>query len=152
MNTTAILPDAVPTPNGQDDQTTSVIPGEATFAAPNTAPGATSQGAPDPAQQWAQPAPQGVPQAAPNPETTRIFSIVSFVLGIASIVSGWTFIAPITGLVFGILALRRGTTERTLTLWGIWLNAIMLALTAIAVLIGVAVLGVGLLAMPFAWL
>ncbi|SJN11116.1 hypothetical protein FM113_11000 [Leucobacter sp. 7(1)] len=151
MNTTAILPDAVPTPNGQDGQPTTAIPGEATFPATGT----SSQGTADPAQQWAQPAPQapqGAPQAAPNPETTRIFSIVSFVLGIASVVSSWTFIAPITGLVFGILALRRGTSERTLTLWGIWLNAIMLALTAIGILIGVVFLGVGLLAAPFAWI
>ncbi|MBL3691051.1 hypothetical protein D3226_13990 [Leucobacter chromiireducens subsp. chromiireducens] len=78
--------------------------------------------------------------------------MVGFVLGIASIVSSWTFIAPIAGLILSILALRRGTTERTLALWGVWLNSIMLAFTAIGILIGAVALGAGLLALPFAWL
>ncbi|WP_336652178.1 MULTISPECIES: DUF4190 domain-containing protein [unclassified Leucobacter] len=103
------------------------------------------------AQQSAQP--QQAPQAAqPEPtaaDTSRTFAITSFVLGIASVVSGWTFIAPITGLVFGVLALRRKTGERTLALWGVWLNAAMLALTALAVLVIVALLGFGLLTIPF---
>jgi heme/copper-type cytochrome/quinol oxidase subunit 2 len=81
-----------------------------------------------PYQAGAQPQPQ--PQAQ---ERERAFAITSFVLGIASVVSGWTFIAPIVGLIFGVLALRRGTSERTLALWGVWLNIAMLALTVIAV-------------------
>ncbi|QAB19103.1 hypothetical protein Leucomu_02270 [Leucobacter muris] len=75
--------------------------------------------------------------------------MTSFVLGIASVVSGWTFIAPITGLILGVLALRRNTTERTLALWGVWLNAAMLALTALAALIALALLGFGLITIPF---
>lgn len=148
MNTTAILPDAVPTPNGQDGQTTTLIPGDAAF----TPAGAAPQGAPDPAQQWAQPSSHGAPQTDQSPETTRIFAIVSFVLGITSIVAGWTFFAPITGLVLGILALRRGTTDRTLALWGVWLNAVMLAFSILAMLLGIAILGIGLFAFPFAWI
>lgn len=74
------------------------------------------------------------PTAEPNPSTSNAFAITSFVLGIASIVSSWTFIAPIVGLIFGILALRRKTQERTLALWGLWMNAAMLALTALVAL------------------
>ncbi len=81
---------------------------------------------------------------------SRAFTITSFVLGIASVVSGWTFFAPITGLVFGILALRRNTRDRTLALWGVWLNAAMLALWALAGIIAVAVFGFGALALAFA--
>lgn len=85
-----------------------------------------------------------------NPETTRGFAITSLVLGIASVVSGWTFFVPVAGLVFGILALRRGTTDRALTLWGVWLNAIMLALFALAVLFFGIVISLGIFALPFA--
>lgn len=93
----------------------------------------------------------GRPAGAPGEvgENARAFAITSFVLGIASVVSGWTFIAPITGLILGVLALRRNTTERTLALWGVWLNAAMLALTALAALIAIALLGFGLITIPF---
>lgn len=90
------------------------------------------------------------PDAPTSPDTTRGFAITSFVLGIASVVSGWTFFIPVAGLVFGIIALRRQTTERTLALWGVWLNAAMLALTALAVLFFVIVISLGLFALPFA--
>jgi hypothetical protein len=76
--------------------------------------------------------------------TGNSFAITSFVLGIASIVAGWTFIAPIVGLIFGVLALRRKTTERTLALWGVWLNVAMLALTVLAVLAMLAIFGIAL--------
>ena len=89
-------------------------------------------------------------QAPANPDTTRGFAITSLVLGIASVVSGWTFFVPVAGLVFGVLALRRGTPDRTLTLWGVWLNAIMLALTALTVLFFMVVISLGFFALPFA--
>lgn len=87
--------------------------------------------------------------APANPETARAFSITSFVLGIASVVSGWTFFVPIAGLIFGIISLRRHTTERTLALWGVWLNAAMLALSALLVLAVLAAVALGLFAIPF---
>lgn len=91
------------------------------------------------------------PHVAPvNPDTTRAYSITSFVLGIASVVSGWTFFVPVAGLIFGIISLRRQTTERTLALWGVWLNAAMLALSALFVLAFVFVISLGLFALPFA--
>ncbi|PRI10626.1 hypothetical protein B4915_11510 [Leucobacter massiliensis] len=82
-------------------------------------------------------------------QESRGLSIASFVLGIASIVAGWTFLAPITGMILGIVALRRNTEDRTLALWGVWLNAAMLALTVLAIVIGTVFLGMGLLAIPF---
>ena len=83
------------------------------------------------------------------PDHSKAFSITSFVLGIASVVSGWTFFAPITGLIFGILALRRGTPERALAFWGVWLNAAMLAIwVVIAIAIGAAA-ALGLVVIPF---
>lgn len=107
-------------------------------AAESTQPAAAevqAQAAPQPAPQ----APVATPQGREN-----AFAITSFVLGIASIVSGWTFIAPIVGLVFGVLALRRNTTERTLALWGVWLNIAMLALTVLAIFAAVIFFGFAL--------
>lgn len=69
-----------------------------------------------------------------TPQTGAAFAITSFVLGISSVVAGWTFIAPIVGLILGVLALRRKTAERTLALWGIWMNAAMLAITVLLLL------------------
>ncbi|MEB0222561.1 hypothetical protein, partial [Pseudomonas sp. AB12(2023)] len=48
-------------------------------------------------------------------------------LGLVSILAGWTFVAPIAGLVTGVLALGREPYARTMALWGIVLNAVMLA-------------------------
>lgn len=80
---------------------------------------------------------------------SRAFSITSFVLGIASVVSGWTFFAPIAGLIFGVQALRRNTQDRALALWGVWLNAVMLALWVLAVTTVIAIVGFGALALVF---
>lgn len=106
---------------------------------------------PDYSAQPGQPAqPAQYPGAAPAPagglRSDSAFAITSFVLGIASIVSSWTFVAPIIGLVFGILALRRRTAERTLALWGVWLNGVMLAITALVALGAIAVMGVSFIA------
>ncbi|GEM_PF-3407339 len=102
-------------------------------------------------------APQyGAPQlAAPaqaqpiDPRNANAFSIASFVLGLVSIVAGWSFFAPVTGLVLGIIALRRGTGERTLALWGVWLNGVLLALTVLAGLVLFGIFGIGVLAAAF---
>ncbi|MFP3464807.1 hypothetical protein [Leifsonia sp. SIMBA_070] len=82
----------------------------------------------------------------------RTLSIASFALGAASIVFGWTLVAPVAGLVLGIMALKREPLGRTWAIWGIVLNAVMLAgiaLVGMALLIGV---GVGFAALPFAWI
>lgn len=70
-------------------------------------------------------------------------AITSFVLGIVSIVSGYVFFIPILGLIFGIMAKNRDTSNPALMKWGIGLNAAILAFWALAgvVLGGLAVLG-----------
>lgn len=88
-------------------------------------------------------------ETRPAAEDARGFAITSFVLGIASVVSGWTFVAPITGLILGVIALRRGSTERTLALWGVWLNGVMLAFTVLAALVLLALVAFGLFTVPF---
>ncbi|MBK0417924.1 hypothetical protein JD276_02590 [Leucobacter sp. CSA1] len=75
--------------------------------------------------------------------------MASFVLGLVSVVSGWTFFAPLAGLILGIVALRRGTSERTLTIWGIALNGAMLALAALALIVVLSLLSFGIFTLPF---
>ena len=95
-------------------------------------------------------APAGAsPAPAASTDTGRTFAITSFVLGVVSVVSGWTFVAPIIGLVLGILALRRKTGERTLALWGVWLSGAMLALTLIVAFFAALFVGVSVLTIPF---
>lgn len=100
--------------------------------------GAPQYGAP----QYAAPA---TPQQLPGQHSYG-FAIASFVIGIASIIGGWTLIAPAVGLVLGILALRRNTTERTLALWGVWLNGVILAFAAVGIVIVIALASFGMLA------
>lgn len=87
------------------------------------------------------------PAAVSAPD--RGLSISSLVIGIVSIVAGWTFIAPVAGLVLGILALRRDPAGRTFAIWGIVLNGLMLAGVALFAAIA-AVFGLALL--PFAFI
>ncbi len=115
-----------------------------TGSMPQTAP------QPMPTAQAAQHIPVAQAPAAPATQADGAFAITSFVIGIASVVSSWTFVAPIIGLVFGILALRRNTKERTLALWGVWLNGAMLVFTVIFGMIAVAAVGFSFLAsIPF---
>lgn len=79
----------------------------------------------------------------------RTLSITSFALGLASIFFGWTFLAPIAGIVVGALALGREPQGRTLAIWGIVLNAVMLAGILIGILVAVVGFGVGLAFLPF---
>ena len=88
----------------------------------------------------------------PTVAADRTLSVTSFVLGIASIAFGWTLVAPVAGLVVGIMALKREPLGRTFAVWGIVLNAVMLAGVAIGLLFAVVGLGIGLAALPFAWL
>ena len=88
--------------------------------------------------------------AAPAAAPSRPLRITSFVLGIASIAFGWTLLAPIAGIVIGVLALGREPAGRALAIWGIVLNAVMLAGVIIGLLFAIAGLGVGLAFLPFA--
>ncbi|MFF1635790.1 DUF4190 domain-containing protein [Leifsonia sp. NPDC058248] len=100
-------------------------------------------------------APQAAPYphaygSAPTAEPSKALSITSLVLGFASIVFSWTFFAPIAGLVVGILALRSEPASRTMAIWGIVLNAVMLAGAVIVALIAVIGAGIGFAFLPFA--
>jgi hypothetical protein len=85
---------------------------------------------------------------APTIAETKGFSIASLVLGLSSIVAGFTFFVPAIGLVLGVLALKREPASRTMAVWGIVLNAVMLA-GALLVAFGALVFGLALL--PFAF-
>ncbi|MDN4614788.1 hypothetical protein P5G50_10005 [Leifsonia sp. F6_8S_P_1B] len=82
----------------------------------------------------------------------RTLSVTSFAFGLASIVFGWTFVAPIAGLVIGVLALRREPLGRTFAIWGIVLNAIMLAGVIVGLLFAAIGLGIGFAFLPLAFL
>lgn len=80
------------------------------------------------------PAPYGTPSVPPHtvaaaPSTP--FSLTSLILGVTSVFFGLTVIAPVAGLVFGVLGLRREPTGRTLAIWGIVLNAVMIGLVGL---------------------
>ncbi|UOE44674.1 DUF4190 domain-containing protein [Agromyces larvae] len=83
-----------------------------------------------------------------TPDTANGFSIAALVLGLVSIFAGFTFIVPIVGLVLGILALRREPQSRTMAIWGIVLNGVMLAGS---VLVTLGALAFGLAMLPFAF-
>jgi len=87
--------------------------------------------------------------AEPVPARSSTLAVSSLVLGLVSIIAGWTFLVPIAGLVAGILALGREPQARTLAIWGIVLNAVLLAGSLLLVLLALAL---GLLALPFAFL
>ena len=112
-------------------------------AEPTPAAASYAQQQPDSASYAQQP----VPAASATP--TQWFSISSLVLGLVSIFAGWTFFAPVGGLVLGILAIKREPASRTMAIWGIVLNGAMLALSVLGAL---AVLAFGLAFLPFAFL
>lgn len=84
--------------------------------------------------------------AAASVDEQRGFAISSLVLGLVSIVAGFTFVVPVAGLVLGVLALKREPSARTMAIWGIVLNAVMLAGVVIA---GLAAAAFGLFLLPF---
>ncbi|MGO4594383.1 hypothetical protein AB4Z18_11245 [Leifsonia sp. 2TAF2] len=82
----------------------------------------------------------------------RTLSTTSLALGVASIVFGWTLVAPIAGLVVGIMALKREPEGTNLAVWGIVLNAVMLAGAAFFAILALVGIGIGFAALPFAFL
>ncbi|SFR87900.1 protein of unknown function [Agromyces sp. CF514] len=87
-----------------------------------------------------------VPTAAAAAQESNGFSISSLVLGIVSIFASFTFFVPAVGLVLGIMALKREPASRTMAIWGIVLNGVMLAGT---VLVTFGALLFGLAMLPF---
>jgi hypothetical protein len=83
--------------------------------------------------------PSAAPAASVSAET-NIFSVLSLVLGLASILLGYTFVVPIAAIVLGVLALKREPAKRTMSIWGIVLGGVMVAAPILAIVFGVALL------------
>ena len=71
---------------------------------------------------------------------TRALSIASLVLGISSLVFGFTFVVPAAGLVLGIMALTREPSSRVMSVWGIVLSGLTLGGGVVAVVLGLSLL------------
>lgn len=56
----------------------------------------------------------------------RTLSIVGFVLGIVSLVTGQTFVMPVAAIVLGILGYRQEPTGRTFSVFAIVLGGLAL--------------------------
>jgi hypothetical protein len=67
----------------------------------------------------------------------------SLVLGICSLLAGWTFVAPVVGLCLGIASRGREPAARGRAGWGILLNLVALAFWILLFVFG---LGMGVLA------
>jgi hypothetical protein len=89
----------------------------------------------------------GAPQqTAYQAAESKGLSVTSLVLGIVSIVAGWTFFVPVVGLVLGLVALNREPRSRTMAIWGIALNGVMLVGSLV---VGLVVGAIGLAMLPF---
>lgn len=55
-----------------------------------------------------------------QPGNTR--AVVSLVLGVFSLVAGWTLLVPLVGLVLGVSSRHREPAAGTMAWWGIALN------------------------------
>ena len=62
----------------------------------------------------------------------------SLVLGICSLLAGWTFFAPVVGLCLGIASRSREPLARSRAGWGILLNLVALAVWILALVLVVA--------------
>ncbi len=89
-----------------------------------------------------------VVQYAPAAAPPRGLSIASMVIGIASILFGWMLLAPVAGVVLGILGLRREPEGRPFAIAGIVLGGLALVgwLLVVLAFIGVIVGFLGLAA------
>lgn len=82
----------------------------------------------------------GTEPPAAGAAESKVFGILSLVLGAASIVAGYTFVVPVAAIVLGILGLKREPASRTFSIWGIVLGSVMLALPALILVFGIALL------------
>ncbi len=69
----------------------------------------------------------------------RGLSIASMVLGIASVLFGWTVVVPLTGVVLGIVGIRKEPAGKAMAITGLVLNGLALSVWVILLLILVAV-------------
>lgn len=69
----------------------------------------------------------------------RGLSIASMVLGIASVLFGWTVVVPLTGVVLGIVGIRKEPAGKAMAITGLVLNGLALSVWVVLLLILVAV-------------
>ncbi len=86
-----------------------------------------------------------------EPQTASAgLSIASLVIGLISVIAGFSVILPLVGVVLGIMGLKREPKGRGMAIAGIWINSVILALVFIGLLIAlIALIGFGALAIPF---
>lgn len=77
-----------------------------------------------------------------QPGPPKGLSITSMVLGLVSIVAGFTFLVPVVGLVLGIIGLRREPAGRGMAITGLVLNGLFVVGWALLIVF-VFVLGAG---------
>jgi hypothetical protein len=92
-----------------------------------------------PPQYRADPVP--VYMAQPEP---RGLSVASMVLGIVSIFFGFTFVIPLTGLILGLVGVKREPAGRGMAVTGIILSGLMLLgwVVLIVFVVGLGVFGI----------
>ncbi|MGG7465157.1 hypothetical protein [Plantibacter sp. YIM 135347] len=66
----------------------------------------------------------------------------SLILGVCSLLAGWTFFIPMVGLILGISSRNNEPDARGRAVWGVALNLIAMAGWILVILLGVFVLGV----------
>ncbi|WP_430592007.1 DUF4190 domain-containing protein [Humidisolicoccus flavus] len=89
-------------------------------------------------QGYGAPQQPGYGYAEPQPKG---LSITSLVLGVASVFLGWTFLAPIAGLIVGFMGLKREPTGKGFAITGLVLNGLCLLGWLVSVVIIVLVFG-----------
>jgi hypothetical protein len=62
----------------------------------------------------------------------------SLVLGICSLLAGWTFVAPVVGLCLGVASRSREPLARGRAGWGVFLNCVALAVWVLVIVLLVA--------------
>jgi hypothetical protein len=79
----------------------------------------------------------GFDPSAPN--TSRLFSILSFAGGIASLIFGQTVILPLAAIIIGHIARRREPDGRTFSTWGLVLSYLSLFGWLAVIIIGIVI-------------
>jgi hypothetical protein len=77
-----------------------------------------------------------------QPGPPKGMSVTSMVLGLVSIVLGFTFLVPVVGFILGIVGLRREPAGRGMAITGLVLNGLFVVGWAL-VIVFVFVIGIG---------
>lgn len=70
------------------------------------------------------------PAVPPQPKG---LSVASMVLGLVSLVAGFTFVVPLVGLILGILGVRREPAGRGMAITGIIISALILLIWVVII-------------------